>query len=234
MKSKYIYFILFIIALIVFIIFLFRKSSNLSNYNKELIDSVYIYKNKLNESYKAKDLAIKSLDDVLEINNELSEEIKYLKDHPIIVTKTEVEFVKEDIQGIIDSIRTSIENEERIAYWHASDSIWYSMNGTIHESKDSLSININNLKTYSGIWFDVIENGNKMTVLARTENPYEDIKDINTVMIDLNESKYVKSLIKPKKWHLGPSVSAGMIGNSNRLDFGFSIGISLTYSLWSF
>lgn len=200
----------------------------------EYQDSLYHYKNKLDQSYLAQDLIQIDLDSLRRMNNELGEEIRNLKENPFIITKVETIFQDADIEAITDSIRKDLE-KSTVAYdWHVEKSPWYLLEGTSSFclANDSASTFIKQVKMNSGIWLDVIENGPKFTVIARTENPYLDVASIQSAMIDVNQSSVIKKATR-KKWSVGPYVGVGLGTSFDSMKFGFQVGIGIQYSIWS-
>ena len=209
-----------------------RKENRLLNI--EYQDSLYHYKNKLDQSYLAQDLIQIDLDSLRRMNNELGEEIRNLKENPFIITKVETIFQDADIEAITDSIRKDLE-KSTVAYdWHIEKSPWYLLEGTSSFcfANDSASTFIKQVKMNSGIWLDVIENGPKFTIIARTENPYLDVTSIQSAMIDVNQSSVIKKATK-KKWSVGPYVGVGLGTLFDNMKFGFQVGIGIQYSIWS-
>ena len=200
----------------------------------EYQDSLYHYKNKLDQTYLAQDLIQIDLDSLRRMNNELGEEIRNLKENPFIITKVETIFQDADIEAITDSIRKDLE-KSTVAYdWHVEKSPWYLLEGTSSFcfANNSTSTFIKQVKMNSGIWLDVIENGPKFTIIARTENPYLDVTSVQSAMIDVNQSSVIKKATK-KKWSVGPYVGVGLGTSFDNMKFGFQVGIGIQYSIWS-
>lgn len=201
-------------------------------------DSAFIYKNKYNEEYAAKNMYILKAEQLQKYNNELYKEYQNLKDNPVIITKiqtiTKIDSVKADTESIIykDSLITWS--------WHASDSSFYKMTGTSKVKVDDLNTaitEISQLIINAKLSMNVVDNGEQLSVMAKTDNPYISFGDMSAVVIDPTTCPTLKNYFKPKKWGLGVYLGAGVnvgydpIHNQVGINFGPSIGIAVTYNI---
>ena len=78
---------------------------------------------------------------------------------------------------------------------------------------------------------DVIDNGKQLSVIAKTDNPYISISNMDGVMFDPSKSKYLKKYYKQKKWSIGPTIGYGL---SKDLKLTPYIGIGISYGIIQF
>ena len=237
MKNKILYLIIGILLIALsFSIYHSIKQNRISIKDQiKFQDSLYYYKNKIDSIYVAKDLIEVDLNSINKYNKELKEEIKNLKEHPIIITKIETKFKEVDLEAITDSIKKDL-NQKYIFYnWHINQNPYYQIEGSSYYSwmNDSIKTTINNIRINSGIWLDLIEDGSKFTVIARSDNPYIDVSNINSAIIDLNSSNLIKKKFD-KKWSIGPYVGIGIGTYQEKIRPELQIGIGIQYSLWKF
>ena len=208
-------------------------------YNKSLYptviynsDSLEVYKNKIKDEYVAKDIYIQTVDQLKKENADLYAEINNLKDHPIIVTKTKIEFKTDTIYMKSDSIVTdSVYNN---LYWSAKEvNGYYDISGLtrVHRGFEDFTTSINYLRIPVELTLDVIEKENKFKIIGITDNPYVSITDFNGAVIDPTTSDVLKNCFKQKRWSIGPQVGVGV---SRDLKFSPYIGIGIQYSVFTF
>lgn len=208
-------------------------------YNKSLYptviynsDSLEVYKNKINDEYVAKDMYIQTVDQLKKENADLYAEIENLKDHPIIVTKTKIEFKTDTIYMKSDSIVTdSVYNN---LYWSAKEvNGYYDISGLtrVHSGFEDFTTSINYLRIPVELTLDVIENENKFKIIGTADNPYVSITNFNGAVIDPTSSDVLKNCFKQKRWGIGPQVGVGV---SRDLKFSPYIGIGIQYSVFTF
>ena len=93
-----------------------------SNYKSDIIvlsDSLTTYKAKNKELYAAQQTYIASEKELKKINEDLYKEVKNLKDHPLIVTKTEYVFKRDTINTVITDY---IQKDSTVSYnWNFND-----------------------------------------------------------------------------------------------------------------
>ena len=201
-------------------------------------DSTYIYKNKYNEEYAAKNTYILKADQLQKYNEELYAEYKSLKDHPVVITKTV-------IVTQIDSVNTNTHdvtyNENNLAWcWDAADGDYYKINGESTanlNNPDSSETVIDNMQVNAMLTLNVIDNGEQLAVIAKSDNPYMDLGVNKSVVIDPKSSPTIAKQFKPKRW--GLSIYLGVGGNFGwdpvnkgiGFNLGPSAGVAVTYDL---
>ena len=161
-----------------------------------------------------------------------------MKDNPIVITKTEV-------TTKIDSVNTNTHNvtsnDTLLAWcWDASDKDYYKISGEStadFNNPDSSKTFIENMQVNANLILDVIDNGEQLAVIAKTDNPYMQFGDMQSVVIDPRTSPTLSSYYNSKRWglsvYLGVGVNCGWdpIHNNVGLNIGPSIGFAVTYDL---
>lgn len=201
-------------------------------------DSTYFYKNKYNEEYAAKNTYILKAEQLQAYNNELYKEYKSLKDNPIVITKTKVVIKLDTVYADTHDVT---HDGDMIAWtWDAKDSTYYKMSGqsiAYLNNIDSTETIIDNLEMNANLTLDVIDNGEQLSVIAKTDNPYMQLGDMQSVIIDPMNSPTLKNYYKPKRWglslYLGGGLNIGydLINKGVGINAGGSIGIAITYDL---
>lgn len=227
------------------------KDKSLEYYNQRgiLTDSLTTYKNKLGEEYAAKNSLIMSANDLKKYNEDLWNEYKNLKNaNPLVLTKTNLTTEIREIQGKNDTVwitphtpepgnasETQIPDLKDYKYeWSAKDSTWYTLRGeTTFTGRDVRNFNarIPEFKMNSNLTLDVIDEKENLRVIAKTDNPYINVSDIQSVVIDPRKSPTLKKYFPQKRWGIGPQVGIGLTGD---LKFRPYIGIGIQYSIFNF
>lgn len=217
------------------------KNKSLEYYNQRGIysDSLTVYKNKLGEEYAAKNTLIMDKATLKKYNDELWEEYKKIKDNPLVLTNTVLKTEIKEIEGKHDTtyIAPNIQNPELKDYtfeWSAKDSVWYMMQGVTKVSgKDvqNFSTRIPEFRMNSNLKLNLIETKENLQVVAKTDNPYINIDDISSVVIDPRKSKTLKKYFPQKRWGIGPQVGVGLTSD---LKFRPYIGVGIQYSIINF
>jgi len=161
-----------------------------------------------------------------------------LKDHPVVITKTVV-------VTKIDSVDTNTHNvtfkDSLLAWnWEANDSNYYTISGSSKANlayPDASETFIDNMEVDAKLTLDVIDNGEQLTVIAKSDNPYTCLGPIQSVVIDPKTSPTISRYYKPKRWGLslyfgvGVNVGYDPIHNGVGLNLGPSIGAAVTYDI---
>ena len=209
--------------------------SNEHTYNTEITE----YKNKLGEVYKSQQLAILDKDELKKQNNELSDELKKLKDNPLIITKVDTEFKVDTL--VMESekiVEKYIVQEDSVKvydlHWNYNkEPEYFTICGTtlVHNDFSEFTTTLNNLTVNSQMTMDVIDDGKNLQVITKSNNPYVNVTGMQSVMIDPRNSKTLKKYFKQKRWGIGPSIGVGV---DKDLKFTPYIGVSLNYNVFSF
>lgn len=176
----------------------------LNKMNERIIvanDSITVYKNKLDSEYVAKNIYIQTANQLKKTNQELYEEIKNLKDNPVVVTKVVTQTIIKEIPAKSDS---TVEHKDsanvvwKKLYWSAQHpDNFYSLNGNTDVKSDfsTFQTTISNISVPAKITFDIIENKKEkqLMFIGRSDNPYVNITNVNGVVLDPTKSKVLKS-----------------------------------------
>lgn len=192
-------------------------------------DSLEVYKNKAKELYSAIDVYVQEKKDLKKQNNILADELKKLKDNPIVITKTKVKVVIDTIYAVSDEI---VKNDTVYDLnWHFNESNkYFSLNGMTRVRDDFswFNTNIYNLKLDTEITLDIVDDKNKFKMIARTDNPYVNITNMDGVVFDPTQSKVLKKYYKQKRFFLGPQITYGVTSDGKlRPTFGIGFGYGL-------
>lgn len=208
-----------------------------TKYNNSVIeydDSLYVYKNKLGESYKMKNTYIYNIDQLKSLNKELYDEVKSLKDNPILVTKTYTNFYVDTVFAKSDTIVINKEDSIYDLQWSCiQDTAYYSLSGSTKVKSDFSEFQtiVKNLQVKNDITLDLIDNGKNLQVIAKSNNPYVNIDNINSIMLDPTKSKVLSKYYKQKKWAVGPYIGVGI---NTKFQICPTIGVGLTYGIIHF
>lgn len=194
-------------------------------------DSLDVYKNKLKEAYASVNVYVQDKNQLKKQNTQLAEELKKLKDNPIVITKTKVKVYVDTIYAESDTI---IQQDTIYdLHWHFIEpNNYFSMNGLTRVKNDfsSFNTNIYNLQLDTEITMDIIDDkkNNRFKLIARTDNPYINITNMDGVVFDPTKSSILKKYYKTKRWHIGPQITYGITADGKlRPTFGVGIGYGL-------
>lgn len=225
------------ILIIVTIVAIVTAISARYYYNKSLYptviyntDSLEVYKNKLEEEYRAKNIYVQSIDQLKQNNSELYDEIKNLKDNPIVVTKTNIVVKTDTVYMTSDSI-IAPNDTLRELYWSVNEQNgYYAIKGQTNVRTDfsSFDTQINLFNIPITMTMDIIEKDKQLQFIGRSDNPYVTITNVNGVIVDPTKSDVIKSYFKPKRWSVGPQVGVGV---SSDLKITPYIGVGITYGI---
>ena len=202
-------------------------------------DTLTVYKNKLGEAYTAKNTYVQTVKDLKKTNAELYEEVKNLKDNPVVIVKTKTEFKKDTVYTQKDSINPVYHNDS-LYYnlcWSANqEKQYYSFNGVTKVKYDfsDFSTLIKDMKVNTGITLDLIDDGKQLRVITKSENPYINVNDINSVVIDPTKSKTLSKYFNRQHFIVGPYIGYGIGIYDNKLITTPVIGIGITYKIFGF
>lgn len=194
-------------------------------------DSLDVYKNKLKEAYASVNVYVQDKNQLKKQNTQLAEELKKLKDNPIVITKTKVKFKVDTIYAFSDTII----KQDTIydLHWHYIEpNNYFSLIGLTKVKDDfsSFSTNIYNLQLDTEITMDIIDDkkNNRFKLIARTDNPYINITNMDGVVFDPTKSSVLKKYYKQKRWHIGPQITYGITADGKlRPTFGIGFGYGL-------
>lgn len=214
-----------------------------------LTDSVRTYKAKNGDLVFEKNSLITSSKDLEKLNTGLANEVKYLKDHPVVV-------IKEVIKIMHDTIRVPIHLGGK-GTWNADSTVFtqpfewnhdtvFSIGNTrkihgsfscsadtcFHLAASPMTIDKDefNLAIITGL----TENKDKkLEIFVKSNYPNFSVSTIDGALIDPTESSVIKKFFPPKRWSVGPYLGYGVYFDplSIKAGSGITIGVSVSYGL---
>jgi hypothetical protein len=247
------------IALVVLLVFMFRscgENTNLEIFKYEqniaaLKDSIRTYENKNGELVSEKTALITEKEGLKKYNDELSKEVKNLKDNPIIVKKVSVEIIHDtiyvdpeiDSSGIVYNADSSI----KVVPFKWSDSTKYDKNNfrniggkyivSVDTNMDVWSRDFVIINDEIGMSFTtgITENeDDRVEIFVKSDYPNFKAVKIDGALFDPRESKVIKKFFPPKRWGVGVFGGYGIyIDPSNfRAGTGITFGVGVSYDLF--
>ena len=201
---------------------------------KQFVDTLSVYKNKLGEEYTARQIQIQTIKEMKRRNDSISAELKTLKDNPIVITKVKTIVEIREVPMNSDSIKHEAKDSTYTLSWSAKQQPYFAMSGRTLVKNDFswFKTTLTQLEMESMLTVDLIEVGNNgIKVIAKTDNPYIRIGDIQGAFIDPKKSKVLKSYFPPKRWGIGPQVGLG-IGPDLKISPWIGFGIQWSWLQW--
>ncbi len=203
-----------------------------------LTDSISTYENKIGELYKEKQSYIMDIDNLKKTNEDLYNEVKKLKDNPIVVTKvetvTKIDSIFIENKGKVDSLSNVINN-----YNYNDGYLTMNINHRLNTHDLSGQLNVDNILLRTNIYTNIVENKKDRTLhlLVKSDNPYIKINNLNGGFVDISKSKTLNNYYKREnKWSL--TITAGLAGIYDLSDKkagvgpGLMIGVSYNIVTW--
>lgn len=246
-----------IIIAIVAIIFIRRCTPEVPNMNTykqniaALNDTIRSYKDKTGQLIYEKAAFISENGDLKDLNKELYDEVKYLKDHPLVVIKTKIKIVH-------DTVYIPIKVSEPIILKDGSVSRNLSWNyekefseGNYHKLAGDLDVVVDsnlNLKSSPvhittdelglALITGLTENGDFLEIFVKSKYPGFKPTAITGSLIDPAKSEVLQKYFKPKKWSLGVFGGYGVYFDpmNIRVGSGLQLGVGIQYHIlqWNF
>lgn len=186
----------------------YRLKQDYDDVTISMNDSITTYKNKAGELYIKNKAYVMDIDDLKKHNTELYNEVKNLKDNPIVVTKvvTKTEF-KDKI--ITDTVR--IDPSGNYTFNLQYHDKWCDLSG--RSSFDITSMigiaRFDSISFPNNIIVDVIENNDQLSFIAKSDNPYCQINSLKGSILSPESSSVLQKRLE-KKWYIvygiGPTV----------------------------
>lgn len=231
----------YIVLGILFLILLIQNRSLKTQAEKNTIiyvDSLKQYKNKVNELYVAQNTYIATEKDLRKINEELSNEVKNLKENPIVVTVVKTEYKIDSINTVTHEIDVDSLTNVSTYNWSFQDN-WFDIDGTssFNFRTNTGSTYINSMHSNAKLTLDIVEKTSTkdLQILVKTDNPYVNITGINGAVISPEKIKDVSSRIKHRNcWGVGISAGVGTGIYQQNIIFTPYIGVGITYNIITF
>lgn len=213
-----------------------------------LTDSLRVYKTKNGELVYEKSSLLTSTKELKQLNNELAEEVKYLKDNPIVIIKWKTKIVHDTVYLPVvvgeaywnedSTIKTVpftwkydtvyIENNYRKLagqYLVQVDTLLNVVTKSFIISTDEIGMSFTTGLTES-------KDGN-LEIFIKTPYPGFKPVDVDGALIDPRESDVIKKFFPPKRWSIGPYIGYGFYFDpvKGKAGSGINAGISVSYGI---
>lgn len=247
--------------MILLAIFYFRSCSNQKVKEKTyeqnvaaLTDTVRSYKTKNGELIFEKNALISDKKHLKDLNEQLAKDVKYLKDNPIVVTRTEI--VVKEVPVKIPVYPNGQGN------WNA-DKTQYTQGFTWDKDQQ---FNANNYRKLGGKFNIIVDTSfilkssdmeitksefgmaittglteskdGMLEIFVKSDYPGFQVTSLDGALINPEKSKVLKRYFKPKRWAIGIYTGYGLYvdPSSMRYGLGINLGIGLQYNIlqWNF
>lgn len=203
-------------------------------------DSIYKYKNKVDEDYAAINLYVQKISELKGRNDELRSEIKNLKDNPFVVTNVVTNTIIKDVPTKSDSITQHTDTAGTAVWntlhWSAREPAGhYSLKGSTDVMSDfsAFSTRIGEISVPAKFTFDIVEGkkDGQLRFIAKSSNPYVIVQDMDGVVLDPSKIKTLKKSFPQKRFHIGPSFGYYLTSDMKLRP---ALGLGISYSIISF
>lgn len=203
------------------------------NSYREYHDSLLVYTNKYKEVYAMNNAYITDLNTLKRENKELYDEIKSLRDNPIVIVKTKTEYIRDTIT-VEPTMTTDTATGDFMANILYEDEWNYfagRFNGNIYTGNSLFSMD--KLQFNCSLTADLIERDGKLYFITKSDNPYMHITDMNGYLLSPEKSKVLKRQFN-KPW--GVMIGFGCTATIYNNKFLLVPGVNLTigYKILSF
>lgn len=200
------------------------------NSYREYRDSVAVYVSKCNEAYAMNNAYIADIATIKRENEELYNEIKSLKDNPVVVTKIKTKYVFDTvyIEPELTADTVTGDFSANIAYQDEWNNFTGRFNGNIYSGTSIFSID--KMELNCSLTTDLIEKNGKLYFITKADNPYLVVNDIDGYLVSLEKLKFLKKQFnRPWGVMIGVGCTA-MVYNNNVLllpGINFTIGYKI-------
>ena len=216
-----------------------------------LNDSIRTYKDKNGQLVFEKAAFISENGDLKDLNKELADEVKYLKDHPLVVVKTVIKIVHDTVYVPVKVGGPVILKDGSISRnltWNLdkefSKGNYRKLGGDLDVIVDS-NLNLTSSPmhiTTDELGFSLItgltENGDFLEIFVKSPYPGFTPTSITGSLIDPKNSEVLKRYFPPKKWSIGAFAGYGVYYDPMkiRVGSGLQIGVGIQYNIlqWNF
>ena len=229
--KNFVIFVLIILGLILY--FKWRSSeSELNRIKIETTDSLTTYKNKVGELYTQRNTDILTIKELRSKNTELYDEVKNLKDNPIVVTKikydTKIKEITMHDTAYVDTIGVY---SFPMKYYDQ----WCSLYGrsTIDTNMMIGTAKIDSLSIPNTITVDLIEKDKQLSFVAKSDNPYCKINNVIGSVISPENSSVLKKRFD-KKWVVAAGIGPTLTYTDDKIKVVPGIQITVGRKLFGF
>ena len=198
-----------------------------------VIDEVYTFDEFYNIDFNKFDYIVRSPG--LSILNHY---IKHLKDNPIVVTKTEIKYEIKEVAIKNDSVKVDSTNNVIKNYYNYKDNyLKANISHFLDINSNKGELLLSDISSTTNLYLDIIEKNKKPAIIARLDNPYLDISNIDGGFVNLENSKVLNKYYKQQnRWNFSVNLGVFTIYNINTKKFeagpGFGASIGYSFAQW--
>lgn len=232
-QIKWIAFILLFIAMCFSITRCNSYKRKYENSYREYRDSVAMYVNKYDEVYAMNNAYIADMATIKRENEELYNELKSLKDNPVIVTKVQTKYVMDTvyIEPELTADTATGDFFSNIVYQDDWNSFAGRFNGNIYTGASMFSLD--KMEFNCSLTTDLIERNGKLYFITKVDNPYLHINDIDGYLVSPEKSKVLKKQFN-KPWGVMIGVGCTATVYDNKVLLWPGLHLTLGYKILSF
>ena len=227
-------FIIFALLIVGTIFFFKYKSAvhELEEGQTNVTDSLTTYKNKIGELYVQQNTYVMDIKELKKKNSELAQEVKNLKDNPIIVTK--IKTVTE-IKEIHVKDTVTIDTLGRYTLPMNYQDQWCLISGrSTIDTKLMIGESVFDTISFpNNITIDLIEKNKQLSFIAKSDNPYCQINSLNGSVLSPEKSDVLKKRFD-KKWAVVAGVGPTLTVVDGKIKLVPGVQITLGYKLFGF
>ena len=162
------------------------------NVIREKSDSITIYKNKFGEVYSQNKTYITDIKNLKESNKELYDEVKSLKDNPIVVTKYKTVTEYKEIH-VKDTVTLQSEGIYRTNINYKDPYTLISGYSLINTNNMNGETHLDSIAFANNFTLNLIESKKgDLSFIVKSDNPHCKINSLNGVMLSPEDSKAIK------------------------------------------
>lgn len=207
--------------------------SDLENVVVEQEDTIRTYKNKNDELYSQIGTYITDIENLKQSNSELYNEVKYLKENPIVVTKVETETVFKE-KEIRDTVTIISKGTYRINHEYFDPFAYINMVTEFNSNTCVANTIANDIKFPSTFTLDLIESKKgDLSFIVKSDNPYIQINNINGAVLSPEDSKAIKKRYD-KRWCLVGGVGPTITVVDSKIKCTAGIQLTFGYKIFAF
>lgn len=206
---KHVFIVVLSLALIILAFKYNRLDNSFREFQNQSYDTLSFYSNKIGEMYVQQKTYLAENSDLKKHNKELYDEVKNLKDNPIVVTKIKTNTVYKD-KVITDTVY--IDNSGNYNFNVKYKDQWLGLYGKsiIDPKLMNGTLKLDSVYVPNNITVDLIEKDKQLSFIAKSDNPYCKINSLNGSVISPENSSVLKKKFD-KKWVIvlgvGPTLS---------------------------
>ena len=196
-------------------------------------DTINLYKNKTGELYSQIGTYITDIENLKRSNTELYNEVKNLKENPIIVTKVETEIVFKE-KEVKDTVILYEKDIYRISHKYQDPYAYLDMYTDFNIKDITATTFVNSIKFPSTFKLDLIESKKgDLSFIVNTDNPYIEINNVDGVVLSPEDSKAIRKRYD-KKWCLVGGVGGSLTIVDNQVKVLPALQITFGYKIFAF